>query len=164
MRCSYLTCSHKLCNVYLVSEVFLSGVPLQEDGQEGDAGGGDPGQHDHHHRRPNRYQWVVDQWSGNGVISGNVQQSIIRWSCSQLSNQRWCSLKYSQFAPLVSPVNRNADNMKGGDSGDVNLGMNEFYKIEILTINQTLYSQYCTLNTTLVNLWNLRPWHCTCHT
>ena len=75
-------------HVYLVSEVVVSGVPLQEDGQEGDAGGGDPGQHDHHHRRPHRYQRVVDQWSGNGVISGNVQQSIIRWSCSQLSNQR----------------------------------------------------------------------------
>ena len=43
-------------HVYLVSEVVVSGVPLQEDGQEGDAGGGDPGQHDHHHRRPHRYQ------------------------------------------------------------------------------------------------------------
>ena len=43
-------------HVYLVSEVVISGVPLQEDGQEGDAGGGDPGQHDHHHGRPHRYQ------------------------------------------------------------------------------------------------------------
>ena len=66
-----VTCSGG--HVYLVSEVVLRGVPLQEDGQEGDAGGGDPGQHDHHHRRPDRNKRVVDEWSGNGVISANVQ-------------------------------------------------------------------------------------------
>ena len=64
-------------NVYLVSEVVLRGVPLQEDGQEGDAGGGDPGQHDHHHRGPDSYERVVDQRPGDGIISRNVQQSIL---------------------------------------------------------------------------------------
>ena len=54
---------------YLVSEVFLSGVPLQEDGQEGDAGGGEPGQEDHHDGRPDSYERMVDQWPGYGIIS-----------------------------------------------------------------------------------------------
>ena len=55
--------------VPLVLEVLVGGVPLQEDGQEGDAGGGEPGQDDHDDGRPDSDEGMVDQWPGYGIIS-----------------------------------------------------------------------------------------------
>ena len=53
----------------LIKQVLAGGVPAQEDGQEGDAGGREPGQQDHHHGRPYRDRGVIHQGLGNGVIS-----------------------------------------------------------------------------------------------
>ena len=50
-------------------DVLWGGVPTHEDGQEGDAGGGDPGQDDHHDGGPHRDGGPVHQGPGNGVIS-----------------------------------------------------------------------------------------------
>ena len=55
--------------VILVLEVLWSGVPAQEDGQEGDAGGGEPGQDDHDDGRLDSDEGMVDQWPGYGIIS-----------------------------------------------------------------------------------------------
>ena len=53
----------------LVEEILFCRVPAEEDGQEGDAGGRQPGQEDHHHRRPHRDRGVIHQGLGNRVIS-----------------------------------------------------------------------------------------------
>ena len=43
----------------LVEKILVGRVPAEEDGQEGDAGGRQPGQEDHHHRRSHRDRGVV---------------------------------------------------------------------------------------------------------
>ena len=40
-------------------QILRGGVPAHEDGEEGDAGGGHPGQADHHHCSPHRDGCVV---------------------------------------------------------------------------------------------------------
>ena len=50
-------------------DVLRCCVPAHEDGQEGDAGGGDPGQDDHHDSRPHRDGASVHQRPRYGVIS-----------------------------------------------------------------------------------------------
>ena len=52
----------------LMLQVLSSGVPTHEDGQEGDAGGGDPGHADHHHGSPHCDGQVVLQGLGYCVV------------------------------------------------------------------------------------------------
>ena len=56
--------------VILVLEVLRGGVPAQEDGEEGDAGGRDPGKDDHHDGGPHGDGGVVHQRLGYGVVPG----------------------------------------------------------------------------------------------
>ena len=58
--------------IVLVLEVLRRGVPAQEDGQEGDAGGRQPGEDDHHDGRPHGDGRVVHQRPRDGVISANI--------------------------------------------------------------------------------------------
>ena len=62
----------------LMLQVLSSGVPPHEDGQEGDAGGGDPGHADHHHGSPHCNGQVVLQGLGYCVVSedGFVKMSL----------------------------------------------------------------------------------------
>ena len=53
----------------LVEQVLMGCVPAEEDGKEGDAGGCQPGQEDHHYRSSHRDRGVVHQRLGNRVIS-----------------------------------------------------------------------------------------------
>ena len=48
----------------LMLQVLSGGVPTHEDGQEGDARGGDPGQADHHHGSPHCDSKVILQGLG----------------------------------------------------------------------------------------------------
>ena len=54
-----------------VLQVLSCGVPAHEDGEEGDAGGGDPGHADHHHGSPHSDGHVVLQWLGYCIIPAN---------------------------------------------------------------------------------------------
>ena len=49
-------------------QVLSSGVPPHEDGQEGDAGGGDPGNADHQHGSPHCDGQMVLQGLGYCVV------------------------------------------------------------------------------------------------
>ena len=71
-----------------VLEVLGGGVPLQEDRQEGDAGGREPGQDDHQDGRPHRDQRVVDKGPRYGIIS-TTKFGTSKYSHSdQLFNQK----------------------------------------------------------------------------
>lgn len=64
----------------LVEQILVGRVPAEEDGQKGDAGGRQPGQEDHHHRRSHRDRGVVHQGLGNRVISKkmrNISKKIL---------------------------------------------------------------------------------------
>ena len=48
-------------------QMFLRGVPAQEDGHEGDEGGAQPGRGDHAHGRVGVHEVVVVEWFADGV-------------------------------------------------------------------------------------------------
>ena len=47
-------------------------LPSEEDGEEGDAGGSEPGEEDHQHGGPHRDGRVVHQRLGDGVVSAEI--------------------------------------------------------------------------------------------
>ena len=53
-------------------------LPSEEYGEEGDAGGGEPGQEDHQHGGPHRDGRVVHQRLGDGVVSAEIVNNA--WS------------------------------------------------------------------------------------
>ena len=53
-------------------------LPSEQYGEEGDAGGGEPGQEDHQHGGPHRDGRVVHQRLGDGVVSAEIVNNA--WS------------------------------------------------------------------------------------
>ena len=54
-------------------------LPSEEDGEEGDAGGSEPGEEDHQHGGPHRDGRVVHQRLGDGVVSAEIVLSCVRY-------------------------------------------------------------------------------------
>ena len=62
-------------------------LPSKQDGEEGDAGGSEPGEEDHQHGGPHRDGRVVHQRLGDGVVSAETE--IVRNACSLLRYVIW---------------------------------------------------------------------------
>ena len=63
-------------------------LPSEEDGEEGDAGGSEPGEEDHQHGGPHRDGRVVHQRLGDGVVSAEIVNNAYLVFCEISCGQK----------------------------------------------------------------------------